>query len=166
MIRTCLIGAGVLLASGCASQATSPSAQLFDCEALNQAVASAETGFAEIKGRLETTPMTRSWQTTTQAFRNDCEVVAARRPAHYLCYGRLASADPRGALFTGGEAIAACLGDGWQSQRVSADRLEFSHQEQAAVVVLETFLNDRGRRMATLGVFQQAEHAAPLPGDG
>ncbi|MDW7745709.1 hypothetical protein [Halomonas sp.] len=164
-MKAWLIGAGVLLVSGCASQPTPPTEALFDCQALNRAVSSAHTGFAEIKGRLRTTPLTRTWQTDTQAFHDACVITAARRPDHYLCFGPLASDDPRGALVKGGEAITQCLGEGWQLQRTSADRLAFTREGQSAVVILETFLNDRGRRMGTLSVFQNAQHAAPLPSD-
>ncbi len=164
-IKALLIGAGVVLVSGCASQATPPTAELFDCQALNRAVSSADNAFAEIKGRLKTTPLTRTWQTDTQAFHDACVVVSSRRPDHYLCFGPLASDDPRGALVDGGEVVAQCLGDDWQSRRASADRLEFTRDGQSAVVIMETFLNDRGRRMGKLGVFQNAKHAAPLPGD-
>ncbi|MFO8046633.1 MAG: hypothetical protein R6U30_12295 [Halomonas sp.] len=165
-MKALLIGAGVVLVSGCASQATPPTAELFDCQALNRAVSSADNAFAEIKGRLKTTPLTRTWQTDTQAFHEACVVVSARRPDHYLCFGPLASDDPRGALVDGGEVVAQCLGDDWQSQRIATDRLEFTREGEAAVVVLETFLNDRERRMGTLSVFQTAAHAKPLPSDG
>ena len=164
-MRRGLAGAGVILLAGCASQATPPAAELFDCGALNVAVASAEGGFDAIKGRLETSRLTRTWQTDTQAFHDACVIASARRPDHYLCFGPLASDDPRGALVKGGEALAQCLGDGWQSRRTTADRLEFTREGQAAVVTLETFLNDRGRRMGTLGVYQNARDAAPRPGD-
>ncbi|SFT87579.1 hypothetical protein SAMN04487956_12728 [Halomonas saccharevitans] len=163
-MRTWLAGAGVILLSGCASQATPPVAELFDCQALNRAVASAETGFADIKGRLETTRLTRTWQTDTQAFHDACVITSARRPDHYLCFGPLASDDPRSALLKGGEAVAQCLGEGWQSRRTSADRIAFTREGQAPVVTLETFLNDRGRRMGTLGVYQNARDAEPRPG--
>ncbi|MEQ6888350.1 hypothetical protein ABE957_06670 [Halomonas sp. CS7] len=164
-MRSWLAGAGVLLLAGCASQATPPAAELFDCGALNRAVASADTGFADIKGRLETTRLTRTWQTDTQAFHDACVITSARRPDHYLCFGPLESDDPRGALVKGGEAVAQCLGEGWQSRRTTADRLEFTREGQDAVVILETFLNDRGRRMGTLGVYQNAADAAPRPDD-
>ncbi|WP_157955220.1 hypothetical protein [Halomonas denitrificans] len=164
-MRSWLAGAGVLLLAGCASQATPPAAELFDCGALNRAVASAEGGFDAIKGRLETTRLTRTWQTDTQAFHDACVITSARRPDHYLCFGPLESDDPRGALVKGGEAVVQCLGEGWQSRRTTADRLEFTREGQDAVVTLETFLNDRGRRMGTLGVFQNAADAAPRPDD-
>lgn len=165
IMKAWLIGAGVLLVSGCASQPTPPTEALFDCQALNRAVSSADNGFAEIKGRLRATPLTRTWQTDTQAFHDACVVVSSRRPDHYLCFGPLTSDDPRGALVKGGEVITQCLGADWQSRRTSADRLAFTREGQPAVVVLETFLNDRGRRMGTLSVFQNAQHAAPLPSD-
>lgn len=159
-----LVGVGAALLSGCASQATEPTAaERFDCADLNQAIASAGTGFEDIKGRLETTSLTRTWQTDTQAFHDACVITSARRPDHYLCFGPMATDDPRGALVAGGEALGRCLGEGWQSRRAAPDRLEFTRRGAEPVVVLESFLNDRGRRMGTLSVFQDAEDAAPLP---
>ncbi|KGE78513.1 hypothetical protein CVH10_13780 [Halomonas sp. ND22Bw] len=161
-----LLGAGVALLSGCASQATEQTAaERFDCTALNQAITSAETGFEDIKGRLETTDLTRTWQTDTQAFHDACVITSARRPDHYLCFGPLATDDPRGALVAGGEALGQCLGESWQSERTAPDRLAFTRQGREPVVVLESFLNDRGRRMGTLGVYQNAADAAPRPGE-
>ncbi|WP_136249016.1 hypothetical protein [Halomonas borealis] len=165
-MRTWLAGAGVVLLSGCASQATEQTAaERFDCAALDRAIASAETGFGDIKGRLETTNLTRTWQTDTQAFHDACVITSARRPDHYLCFGSLSTDDPRGALVAGGEALGQCLGEGWRSERTAPDRLEFTRQGREPVVVLESFLNDRGRRMGTLGVYQDARDAAPRPGD-
>lgn len=166
MARIWLAGAGMALLAGCATQATETTqtaAERFDCEALNHAVESAETGFSDIKGRLETTQLTRTWRTDTQAFHDACVITSARRSDHYLCFGRLTSDDPRGALVAGGEELARCLGEGWQSRRTSADRLLFTREDAAPVVTLETFLNDRGRRMGSLGVFRNAGDAAPLP---
>ncbi|MFG6176793.1 hypothetical protein ACGTN6_06100 [Halomonas sp. THAF12] len=162
-----LLGTGMALLAGCASQATEQTAaERFDCAALNRAITSAETGFEDIKGRLETTSLTRTWQTDTQAFHDACVITASRRPDHYLCFGSLATEDPRGALLAGGEALGQCLGEGWRSARTAPDRLEFTRQDSEPVVVLESFLNDRGRRMGTLGVFRNASDAAPLSDDG
>ncbi|MBB3142382.1 hypothetical protein [Halomonas organivorans] len=166
MARMWLLGAGMALLGGCANQSTETTAERFDCEALNRAVANAGTGFADLKGRLETTPLTRTWKTDTQAFHDACVITASRRPDHYLCFGRLVSADPRGALMAGGEELAQCLGEGWRSARTAPDRLEFTRQDSEPVVVLESFLNDRGQRMGTLGVFRNAGDAAPLSDDG
>lgn len=167
MARTWMAGAGMTLLAGCASQATpDTAAQLFDCGALNQAVESAEGGFDDIKGRLDDTRLTRTWETDVQAFHDACLIASARRPDHYACFGRLKLDSPQAALIQGGEGLARCLGKDWTSRQPSAERIEFVRNAAGPVVVLETFLNDRGRRMGTLSVFQKARDAAPMPGDG
>jgi hypothetical protein len=166
MTRTWLAGSLLALLGGCASQATpQTAAEAFNCNALNRAVVSADTGFTEIKGRLNDNRLMRSWQTDTQAFHNACQILSSQRPEHYVCLGPLQSSDPRGALVKGSEIITQCLGETWQPHRSSSDRFEFTHQDSAAVVTLETFINDRAQRMGTLSIYQNATDAAPLAGE-
>ncbi|MDL4864874.1 hypothetical protein NPJ88_021310, partial [Halomonas elongata] len=79
MARAWLAGAGMALLAGCASQATPDKvSQQFDCDALDQAVESAAGGFADIKGRLDETSLTRTWATDVQAFHDACLITSAR----------------------------------------------------------------------------------------
>ncbi|MGQ7248800.1 hypothetical protein ACUN9Y_15870 [Halomonas sp. V046] len=158
---------GLLTLAGCASSGgTQTAKEMFDCGALNQAVASAGNEFADIKGRFDDTRLTRSWETDVQAFEESCVITSAQRPDHYVCFGRMDSDDPRGALVVGGEALAQCLGAGWEATRDTDDRYLFSRPGTEAVVTLETFLNDRARRMGTLSVYQNVEDAKPVSSDG
>ncbi|MBY5926336.1 MULTISPECIES: hypothetical protein [unclassified Halomonas] len=145
--------------AGCASTSQpQTAAEMFDCSALNQAVASAEGGFAGIKGRFEDNRLTRTWETDVQAFHESCLITSSQRPDHYSCFGRMDSDDPRGALTVGGEALGQCLGADWSSTREEgSDRLIFSKAGTDTTVSLETFLNDRGRRMASLDVWQHPD---------
>lgn len=160
-IRASLVMAGLSLA-GCVTTTTpQQAADLFDCAALNQAVASAANDFKDIKGRFTDTRLTRSWETDVQAFHNACVITSAQRPDHYVCFGRLQVEDPRGSLVAGSEALGQCLGSEWTGTP-GDDRVVFSRADTDAVVTLETFINDRGRRMGALSVFQQAADAMPL----
>ncbi|MBY5940190.1 MULTISPECIES: hypothetical protein [Halomonas] len=148
----------MLTLAGCASTSQpQTAAEMFDCDALNQAVASADNDFTDIKGRFDDTRLTRSWETDVQAFHDSCLITSAQRPDHYSCFGRMDSDDPRGALVAGGEALGQCLGSDWTSTRETSDRLVFSRAGSDTTVTLETFLNDRGRRMGSLDVWQHPD---------
>lgn len=160
-IRASLAMAGLSLA-GCVTTSTpQQAADLFDCAALDQAVASAANGFEDIKGRYSDTRLTRSWETDVQAFHNACVITSAQRPDHYVCFGRMQVEDPRGSLTAGSEALGQCLGNDW-SATPGDDRVLFSRAGTDAVVTLETFVNDRGHRMGALSVFQRDADAMPL----
>lgn len=164
-IKVSLATAGVLSLAGCVATGTPErAAELFDCAELDQAVASAANGFDDIKGRFNDTRLTRSWDTDVQAFDNACVITSSKRPDHYVCFGRIQTEAPRGALAVGGDGLGQCLGSDWNATSAD-DRILFKRPGTEAVVTLETFVNDRGHRMGALSVFQKEADAAPLPSE-
>lgn len=163
VIKASMVMAGLSMA-GCVTTSTpQQAADLFDCAALDRAVASAANGFEDIKGRYNDTRLTRSWETDVQAFHDACVITSAQRPDHYVCFGRLQIDDPSSTMAAGSEALGQCLGSEWTSTATGDDEwVLFSRAGTDAVVSLETFFNDRGHRIGALSVYQKVADAMPL----
>lgn len=155
--------ASAMSLSGCVTTATPQHvAALFNCAELKQAVASADNGFDDIKGQFRETRLTRSWNTDVQAFHDACVITSAQHPDHYECFGRIDIKNPENALAIASEELGQCLGSDWKAS-VSAERAMYRSQGTDTVVTLETFINDRHHRVATLSVFQKEADAQALP---
>nr|CDQ34063.1 hypothetical protein BN993_03517 [Virgibacillus halodenitrificans] len=156
VMRLTLLGAAMLLVSGCSSGPVQQSVTTYlNCDDLEQAVASASNGFDDIKRGGRSTRYGQDWNTRVQAFENACSIVSTTGKAYYTCSGRIETGADELQLEAATESIGQCLGPDWVPRTATTGEVAFRRTDGAGpLLTLKSFTNDRGSQMVVMRIDQ------------
>jgi len=128
------LGAAALL-QGCAhNNGTSDAEQRLNCDALHTVIGAAQDSFVSLAGEQATTQYGNTWGTRINAFGGDCILLSGTEtPRIYFC--SMADRDQATGMKNLTDAVATCLGSGWQRREIpSRPATRFTRKEDAVAV--------------------------------
>ncbi|WP_157956845.1 hypothetical protein [Salinicola aestuarinus] len=151
-----MFASSLALLAGCAGSGPvhESVSSYMDCDALQQAVASADNGFDEIKRSRKNTRFGEIWQTDVQAFANACTIVSTSGPGYYTCSGQIETDATTSQLEAASDGIGQCLGTGWSTSPAGDGAIAFSGGAGTPTLTLKSFANDRGAQMVVMRIDQ------------
>ena len=148
---TILLTLGACASSGPVQQSVTT---YLNCDDLQQAIASADNGFDDIKRGSRSTRYGQIWNTSIQAFVNACSIVSASGPTYYTCSGRIESDAGESQLEAATDGIGQCLGSEWSSSTSSGEVRFHRVDGSGPTLALKNFENDRGAQMVVMRIEQ------------